>query len=503
MVDRSLGVSYNKCTELDVEHFESVVGKRFVSANPAITASYLAKSVMGLESQIADVVIRPRYTEEVRKILVWCSARHIPVTPLSAGLSGGFACPVIKPGGVHLDLSRMNRIIEIDEDNRYAIIEPGVTNGELWAYMERNNPAFCPPIADGAPPAATVMGDAIDRGFSLVTSSMGPQGEVFMGAEVVVPNGDIINLGSMALNGAKPFYRWGLGPELFSTFMGSQGALGVFTKGVVKIFPHPHYKTVKAYAMSNPYDMQNLTLNLGKLEFGIAHNTVMVQGGNWPLVMTRWPKDKVPHDYAFYKKIGIPEWWMNWETWANTQEELDFALKTIDKYAADFKKDPKCKDPDAIKEWKLHPKQIESRLKKPNKIAIPYSYWEAGFLFITWYTPWNECADFATEYNKILKKYEFPEVMWIASIERCRQAICMPIVCFDSSKPDDFQRVQDMNRESTEMCLKRGWINYRPDPYIHAPMTYSKAGIYLKYLRKVKEMYDPHYILHPGRLMLP
>jgi FAD/FMN-containing dehydrogenase len=151
----------------------------------------------------------------------------------------------------------------------------------------------------------------------------------------------------------------------------------------------------------------------------------------------------------------------------------------------------------------LHPKQIASRLRKPNKIAVPYSYWEAGFLFITWYTPWNECADFAVEYNKILKKYNFPEVMWIASIERCRQAICMPIVCFDSSKPEDFERVQEMNRESTEMCLKRGWINYRPDPYIHAPMMYSKAGTYLKYLRKMKEMFDPHYILHPGRLMLP
>jgi len=37
----------------------------------------------------------------------------------------------------------------------------------------------------------------------------------------------------------------------------------------------------------------------------------MVQGGNYPLVMTRWPKDKVPHDYEFYKEMGIPEWWMN------------------------------------------------------------------------------------------------------------------------------------------------------------------------------------------------
>ncbi|MBD3352345.1 MAG: FAD-binding protein [Candidatus Lokiarchaeota archaeon] len=496
-------VHYNKVNDVDIEHFESVVGKEFVSANPAIRASYLAKSVMGLESSMGDVIIRPRYTEEVRKILIWCDTRKIPVSPISAGLSGGFGCPLIKPGGVVLDLSRMNRIIKIDEDSRYAIIEPGVTAGELWAYMEKYHPSFCPPIADGAPPAATVMGDAIDRGFNLCTSSMGPQGDIFLGGEVCVPTGDIIRLGSWALNGTEPFYKWGLGPELFSLFMGSQGAMGVFTKGVVKIFPHPKFKTVKAWAMDNPYDMQNLTLELGKQEFGVAHNTVMVQGGNWPLVMTRWPKDKVPNDYEFYKKLGISKWWMNWECWAQTQEELDTVTKTIDKFAEEFKKKKICKNPDAIKEWKLHPKQIQSRLRKPNKIAIPYSYWEAGFLFITYYTPWNECADFAVEYNKILKKYDFPEVMWIASIERCRQAICMPIVCFDSSKPEDFVRVQDMNRETFELCLDRGWINYRPDPFIHAPMTYSMAGTYLKYLRKVKEMFDPNYILHPGRLMLP
>ncbi len=495
-------MEYNKVIEKDIEYFESIVGKRFVSNNPAICASYLSKSVMGLEAQIGDCIVRPRYTEEVRKILIWCSSRKIPVSPISAGLSGGFACPVIKPGGIVLDLSRMDRIIEIDEDNRYCIIEPGVTNGELWAYMKKNHPKYIPPIADGAPPAATILGDGIDRGFSLVTSSMGPQSEIFMGAEVVVPNGDVLNFGSMALNGAKPFYRWGIGPELFSTFMGSQGTMGVVTKGVFKIFPHPKFKTVKTWAMGNPQDMQDLTLELGKLEFGIAHNTVIVQGGSWHLVMTRWPKDKIPHDYSFFKKIGIPQWFMNWEVWAHSQEELDFVCKTIDKYALDYKKN-RAKDPESIKEWKLHPKQIESRMRKPNKIAIPYSYWEGGYLFITWYTPWNESAEFTEYYTKILRKYGFPEVIWIASIERCRQAICMAIVCFDSSKPEDFIRVQDMNRETAEYCISKGWLNYRPDPYIHAPITYSKAGTYLKYLRKVKEMFDPNYIMHPGRLMLP
>jgi FAD/FMN-containing dehydrogenase len=177
-------------------------------------------------------------------------------------------------------------------------------------------------------------------------------------------------------------------------------------------------------------------------------------------------------------------------------------VDVINKRANDFKKN-RAKDGAAIKPWELHPKQIASRLKKPNKIAVPYAFYEAGFLFITWYTPWNECAEFAEMYNAEMEKRGIPPVMWIASIERCRQALCSPIVCFDSTKEEDFEKVQDLNRVTTEYALKKGWLNYRPDPYIHAPLTYSQAGMYWKYLRMIKKMFDPNMILHPGRLTLP
>jgi FAD/FMN-containing dehydrogenase len=278
--------------------------------------------------------------------------------------------------------------------------------------------------------------------------------------------------------------------------------MGVITKAAVKIYPHPKFKTVIVWGMSNPYDMQDLTLEVAKQEFGVSHHTVMVQGGNYPLVMARWPKDKIPHDYEFFAKQGVPEWWMNWECWAQTQEELDYVVKRINTMAEDFKKN-RAKDGAAMKPQELHPKQIASRMKKPNKIAVPYSFWEAGFLFITWYTPWNECAHFAEMYNAAMEKYGFPPVMWIASIERCRQAICMPIICFDSTKEQDLEKVQDMNRETTEYGLKQGWLNYRPDPFIHAPLTYSQAAMYWKYLRAFKKLVDPKMIMHPGRLALP
>lgn len=494
-------MSYKTPSNKDLEAIESIVGKEYVSMDDAITASYLSKAVMGLEGQIPDIVVRPKYVEEIRKILLYCTDEKIAVSPVSGGLSGGFACPTIKPAGILLDLGRMNRIIEIDEDNRYVIIEPGVTNGQLWSFMLKNHSDYAPPIADGAPPAATVLGDVIDRGFSLYTSSVGPQGDNFLCAEVVFPNGDVLRTGSWALPTAKPFYKYGIGPDMWSLLMGSQGTFGVVTKAAVKIFPHPEHKTVVAWGMSNPYDMQNVTHELGIREFSIAHNTVMVQGGNYPLVMTRWPKDKIPHEYEFFKEMGIPKWWMNWECWAWNNRELEYVTETINNHCKDFAKN-RAKDGNNMQPWELHPKQIESRLRKPNKIAIPYALYEGGFLFITWYTPWKDCAHFAEKYCTIMENYEFPPVMWIASVECCRQAICMPILVFDSSKPEDLERVRDLNREATEYSLKQGWINYRPDPYIHIS-AYYQSGMYWKYLRAFKKLVDPNMIMHPGRLGLP
>jgi FAD/FMN-containing dehydrogenase len=59
-----------------------------------------------------------------------------------------------------------------------------------------------------------------------------------------------------------------------------------------------------------------------------------------------------------------------------------------------------------------------------------------------------------------------------------------------------------MNRETTEYNLKQGWLNYRPDPYIHIK-AYYQAGMYWKYLRAFKKLVDPNMIMHPGRLALP
>jgi hypothetical protein len=232
---------------------------------------------------------------------------------------------------------------------------------------------------------------------------------------------------------------------------------------------------------------------------GIAERTVMVQGGNYELVMTRWPKENVPLDYEFYKKIGLSRKWMNYEVWAWTQEELDFTLKKIDEIYKDYE----IKNKRTLPRQDLHPKQVASRLKKPNKIAVPYSLWEAGFLFVTVYTPWLEAGKCADMYCEKMIEHGFAPTMWIASIDHARQAIVMPILCFDSTEPGINEKIRKWNLETTKLVLENGWLNYRPDPFVHAPETFSKAKEYYKMLVKFRKVLDPNLIMHPGRLAIP
>ncbi|NHI92912.1 MAG: FAD-binding oxidoreductase [Candidatus Lokiarchaeota archaeon] len=502
---------YNKVDETVYKKMVEIVGEEYVSwDNRPMMYSYMSRGIMGIRAGPPDLVIRPIKVEEVQQILKYCSDHKIPVSPMAGGLSGGFALPLLENGGILLECSRMKRIIEVDTDDRIIIVEPGVRAGEVWAYMKKFYPEWAPPIADGAPPAATIMGDAIERGFSLVTSRFGPQADLVMGMEVVLPTGDVLRTGSWGLEGvkedyqgqkkdgcAKPFYKYGLGPDLHSLFFGSQGAMGVVTKAALKIVPHCHFKTVKAYGFENWADACDATLLASKLEMGIADHFVMVQGGNWWLVPTRYQKDKIPKTYDYYQKLGFQEFFMNFEIWAHSQEELDFVCKKLDEVVLEkFAPNAKGK----VIEQKLHPIQIASRTKKPNKIAIPYGQWEQGFLFITWYTPWAEAAECVELYCKKMEEYGFPPVMWLASIDHCRECIIMPIFCFDSRKVEDFKRIEACEEDCTKLFLERGWVNYRPNPTIHAPLSYAKAPIAYKMLKACKKVLDPNMIMHPGRL---
>lgn len=133
-----------------VERLEKIVGSRFVSTNPADLYIY-SYDLTTAEPHSPDVVVLPQSVEEVRAVLKLANQEKIPVIPYIAGGNvGGLTIPL--NGGIMLDLKRMNKIIEVNEVDMYALVEPGVIFGQLKAFLAKHHPslkytyAFSPPL---------------------------------------------------------------------------------------------------------------------------------------------------------------------------------------------------------------------------------------------------------------------------------------------------------------------------------------------------------------------
>jgi len=176
-----------------------------------------------------DVVVTPGNTEEVSLLMKWCNAHHIPIVPRGAGtgLSGG-ALPIEK--GVCLSMKRFNKIIEIDTRNLQATVEPGVINQVFQEAVQEKNLFYPPdPASKGS---CSLGGNWAENAGGPKAVKYGVTNEYLLNMEVVLPDGSIIWTGANVLKNAT-------GYNLTQLIAGSEGTLGVITKGVVKLRPLP------------------------------------------------------------------------------------------------------------------------------------------------------------------------------------------------------------------------------------------------------------------------
>lgn len=189
-----------------------------------------------------EIVLAPAATKEISRILRYCHDHSICVTPRGAGtgLSGG-ALPVY--GGVVLSMERFNRIIEIDERNFQVTVEPGVINEELQQAV-REKGLFYPP--DPASKGSCFLGGNIAH------ASGGPRAlkygttrDYVLNLEVVLPTGEIMWTGAHTL-------KYSTGYNLTHLMIGSEGTLGVVTKIVLKLLPHPLHTLLMLAPFASP-----------------------------------------------------------------------------------------------------------------------------------------------------------------------------------------------------------------------------------------------------------
>jgi glycolate oxidase len=214
---------------------EAIVGKSALLSDPEELLVYESDGLT-LFRALADFVVFPTEAEQVARLVRLANREGIPFVARGAGtgLSGG--C-LPSEGGLVISLVRMNRILEIDDENQLAVVEPGVVNLHLsWAVGPRGYYYAPDPSSQQA---CTIGGNIANNSGGPHTLKYGVTTNHVLGLEVVLPDGEIVWLGGKT--------REPQGYDLVGLFVGSEGTFGIATKIVVRLLKKPQaVKTVLA-----------------------------------------------------------------------------------------------------------------------------------------------------------------------------------------------------------------------------------------------------------------
>jgi len=194
-------------------------------------------------SRQVDYVVMPKTVEEVRKVVLLANQEKIPITPLGGGFTLS-ALVVPNQGGIVLDMKQMDRIIEVNEINRYALIEPGVSQAALQSHLKKHHPHLQHSTPE-APPTVTVVGNALIQGHGHISPRYGVNSDMVNGMEVVLPTGEVCKIGSSSVSPS--WFTRGPLPDLPGLFIGWFGTTGIVTKLSMKLFHKPAYREVLAF----------------------------------------------------------------------------------------------------------------------------------------------------------------------------------------------------------------------------------------------------------------
>ncbi len=227
-------MQYGKVTSKIADELKRVVGERnVIFENPDAMQQYSHDEVAGPEyAKMPEIVVKPACAEEISKIMKLANREKIPVTPRGAG--SGLSCGAVPIyGGILLSIERLNKILEIDPANMTCTVEAGVVTNQINDATKEHGLFYA-----GYPMSLEtcfIGGNVAENAGGGKAVKYGVTGRYVLGMELVLPNGDIVELGGKRVKDVT-------GYNLLGLMVGSEGTLGIFTKIILKLMPIPKAK---------------------------------------------------------------------------------------------------------------------------------------------------------------------------------------------------------------------------------------------------------------------
>ncbi len=445
-----------------------------------------------------NYLVKPKSSEEVSEVIKLCNENSIPVVPCSSKVHF-YGAAIPKEGGVVLDMCRMDKILEIDPDNRRVRFEAGVTWEKLTRELEKEGFRVIMPLT---PPAErSVLTDFMER--EEPTNQVYDYGEPLQAMEVVWPTGEIFRMGSASVNGypdsqSKGGNPSGPGLDFYRFFQCAQGTMGVVTWTNLKIESIPKIDKV-LFAPIDDLDYANDFLHR-ILPRRIGQEVLLLNNVDLAAILAReWPGkfDKLKASLPPWTLILVISGLLRRPEEKIAYEEA-FLAEVIKNEFTDIRLEGNLPGFPGLRS------RIFPILRKPWPADVPH--WKTrvkgACQSLFFHTRPLKASRFVSVVEELAARHGYPirDIgIYIQPIEHNRA--CRPEFTFfyDPDNDEEKETVRALYKEAAVKVLNEGGVVTRPYGDL-APIVYERAASYASHLKRLKKIFDPNNIMNPGNL---
>jgi glycolate oxidase len=418
---------------------------------------------------LPEVVVQPRETSEIADLVKFANRHRIPVYPRgnATSLSGG---PLPVKGGIVVDLSKMNSLLEIDEEDLVAVVSPGVLTADIHKAAERKGLLYPPDPSSSH--VSTIGGNLAENAGGPHGLKYGVTKDYVLGLEVVTPQGEIIRTGGRTVKNVT-------GYDLTKLIVGSEGTLGIITQAILRLIPKPPASETVMAIFDSLVDAGSAISKI--LSSGILPAKLELMDQASIVAVENYEPSGLPVDAEALILIeldGHP---------AAVADEAKQAAEVCRAIGAREVRMPRSKEEkdDLWKARKLISPAI-ARIK-PTKISEDAT------------VPRSKIPEMCRRLQEIRKKYNLHLVVF----GHAGDGNLHPNIVADKSDKDEMRRVEQAVAEIFRAAVELGGTlsGEHGIGTMKAPFMEMELGpVGLEMMKRIKQAWDPNNIMNPGKI---
>ncbi len=418
--------------------------------------------------QVPLIVVLPSTTEEVSRVLAYCQENEVKVVPRGAGtsLSGG-ALPLAD--GILLGLGKFNRILEIDFENRCAVVQPGVTNLGITKAVEHAGFYYAPDPSSQI--ACTIGGNVAENAGGVHCLKYGLTTNNLLGLKMVMIDGTVVEVGGKHLESE--------GYDLLGLMTGSEGLLGVVTEVTVRILRKP--ETARA-----------LLLGFGSSEAAGDTVAAIIAGGIIPGGMEMMDKPAI-HAAEAFVHAGYPL-----DVEALLIVELDGPEAEVDQLIERVSEIAKAEGATTLRASQSDEERLTFWAGR--KAAFP----AVGQISPDYYCmdgtiPRHQLAKVLTRMTELSSHYG----LRVANVFHAGDGNLHPLILYDANTPGELEKAEDFGSDILKLCVEVGGV-LTGEHGVGVEKRDLMGSMFtetdLDQQERVKCAFDPKALLNPGKV---